>query len=84
MQQLSIFDAAPNREAFTVGDTVEVVVNVEEKDVEDYYYLQGYVGLRGKIVKLLSKMQYEVQYEKKERVGILRHGELERGKRDEQ
>ena len=75
VQQLTIFDA-PVTDAFAVGDIVEVVVNVEEKEVEDYYYLQGYMGLKGRVVKLLSKMQYEVQYEKKERVGILRHGEL--------
>ena len=83
MQQLTIFDALPKKEAFAVGDTVEVVVNVEEKDVEDYYYLQGFVGLKGRIVEVIPGLQYEVQYEKKDRVGIFRHSELIRGERDD-
>jgi hypothetical protein len=45
VQQLTIFDAVPMKEAFAVGDTVEIVVNVEEKDVEDYYYLKVFEGM---------------------------------------
>ncbi len=45
VQQLTIFDAAPKKEAFAVGDTVEVVVNVSEKHVEDYYYLKVFEGM---------------------------------------
>jgi hypothetical protein len=78
MVQLTIFDALPvKRVAFAVGDTVEVVVNVEEKDVEDYYYLKSFVGVKGQIVKLISNLQYEVLFAKSNRIGIFRHVELE-------
>ena len=49
VQQLTIFDAAPKKEAFAVGDSVEVVVNVAEKEVEDYYYLKLYAGSGGEL-----------------------------------
>ena len=45
VQQLTIFDTLPTI-AFELGDMVEVVVNVEEKDVEDYSYLKLYGGRR--------------------------------------
>ena len=64
VQQLTIFDAVPKKEAFDVGDTVEVVVNVEEKDVEDYYYLKVFEGMKGRIVKVLPRRQYEVLFAK--------------------
>jgi len=37
VQQLTIFDAVLKKEAIAIGDTVEVVANVREKEVEDYY-----------------------------------------------
>ncbi|KAA0941599.1 hypothetical protein FQ087_20800 [Sporosarcina sp. ANT_H38] len=83
VQQLTIFDAVPKEEAFGVGDTVEVVVNVEEKDVEDYYYLQDFVGLKGRVVKVIPGLQYEVQFKKKDRIGVFRHDELKRSEWNE-
>ncbi|KAA0944096.1 hypothetical protein FQ087_18390 [Sporosarcina sp. ANT_H38] len=83
VQQLTIFDALPKKAAFVVGDTVEIVVNVEEKEVEDYYYLQDFVGLKGRVVKMIPGLQYEVQFKKKDRIGILRHEELKRSEWDE-
>ena len=80
VQQLTIFDAVPKKEAFAVGDTVEVVVNVEEKDVEDYYYLKLYEGSEGRVVKVLPIRQYEVLFAKSNQIGIFRHGELIRRK----
>ncbi|WP_342538354.1 hypothetical protein MKY15_19835 [Sporosarcina sp. FSL K6-1540] len=47
VQQLTIFDVPAI--AFELGDTVEVVVNVEEKEVEDYYYLKLYEGSKGEL-----------------------------------
>lgn len=79
MQQLTIFDAVPVKETFVVGDTVEVVVNVEEKEVEDYYYLKTYEGSEGRVVKVLPGLQYEVLFARSNRIGIFRHGELRRG-----
>ncbi len=77
VQQLTIFDALlVKRESFAVGDTVEVDFNVEERRVEDYYYLQDHAGLKGRIVKLLSLQQYEVRIAKRERLGIFRQNEL--------
>ena len=78
MQQLTIFDALPKVRGFEIGDVVEVVIDPDETDVETYFYLQEYEGLRGRVVKVIDVpgLQYEVQYEKKERVGIFRHGEL--------
>ena len=78
VQQLTIFDAVPVKDAFAVGDTVEVVVNVEEKEVEDYYYLKSYEGAEGRVVKVFPKQQYEVLFAKSNRVGTFRHGELRR------
>lgn len=75
--QLTIFDAVPTI-AFELGDTVEVVVNVEEKEVEDYYYLKSYEGSGGRIVKVLSGRQYEVLFPKDNRIGIFRQGELKK------
>ncbi|WP_421100976.1 hypothetical protein ACOKXV_11425 [Sporosarcina psychrophila] len=77
VQQLTIFDAVPAI-AFELGDTVEVVVNVEEKEVEDYYYLKLYEGAKGRIVKFLPKRQYEVLFAKSNQIRIFRHGELRR------
>ncbi|QNK86303.1 hypothetical protein H7992_13605 [Sporosarcina sp. resist] len=82
-RQLTIFDAEPKKVAFTVGDTVEVVVNVEEKDVEDYYYLKLYEGSKGRIVKFLPLRQYEVLFAKSNQIRIFRHGELRRSEWDE-
>ena len=81
VQQLTIFDAVPVKEAFAVGDTVEVVVNVEEKEVEDYYYLKTYEGSEGRVVrvvKVLPGQQYEVLFARNNRIGIFRQGELRR------
>jgi len=78
VQQLTIFDAVPVKEAFAVGDTVEVVINVPEKDVEDYYYLKTYEGSEGQVVKVLPGLQYEVLFARSNRIGIFRHGELKR------
>jgi hypothetical protein len=75
VQQLTIFDAVP-REAFTISDTVEVVMNIEEKDVEDFYYLKSFVGMKGQIVKVIPNLQYEVLFAKSNRIGIFGHGEL--------
>ncbi|QNK87773.1 hypothetical protein H7992_21820 [Sporosarcina sp. resist] len=80
VQQLTIFDAVPTI-AFELGDTVEVVVNVQEKEVEDYYYLKLYEGSKGQIVKFLPLRQYEVLFAKSNQIRIFRHGELERGER---
>ncbi|WP_342512818.1 hypothetical protein MKY34_19760 [Sporosarcina sp. FSL K6-1522] len=79
VQQLTIFDALPTV-AFEVGDTVEVVDNVDESQIEDYYYLQDYVGLTGRIVKVIRGpvLQYEVEFPKR-RNGIIYHEELRRG-----
>ncbi|AMQ06573.1 hypothetical protein [Sporosarcina psychrophila] len=77
VQQLTIFDAVP-KEAFAIGDAVEVVVNVEEKEVEDYYYLKLYEGSKGQIVKFLPLRQYEVLFAKSNQIRIFRHGELRR------
>ncbi|MET3657856.1 hypothetical protein [Sporosarcina psychrophila] len=78
VQQLTIFDAVPVKEAFAVGDAVEVVVNVEEKDVEDYYYLKLYEGSEGQVVKVLPLRQYEVLFAKSNQIGIFRQSELKR------
>jgi len=78
VQQLTIFDAVPVKEAFAVGDTVEVVVNVEEREVEDYYYLKSHEGSEGRIVKVLHGLQYEVLFARSNQIGIFRHGELKR------
>ena len=80
--QLTIFDAVPVKEAFAVGDMVEVIVNVPEKDVEDYYYLKTYEGSEGRVVKVLPGLQYEVLFGKSNRVGTFRHGELRRSELD--
>ncbi|QNK86456.1 hypothetical protein H7992_14430 [Sporosarcina sp. resist] len=80
VQQLTIFDAVPTI-AFKLGDLVEVIVNVEEKDVEDYYYLKLYEGSEGRIVKFLPLRQCEVLFAKSNQIGIFRHGELERCER---
>jgi len=79
VQQLTIFDAVQVKEAFAVGDTVEVVVNVEEKEVEDYYYLKTYEGSEGRVVNVLLGLQYEVLFSRSNWIGIFRHGELRRG-----
>lgn len=76
VQQLTIFDA-PTDETFAIGDEVTVVVNVPEKDVENYYYVKPYEGSQGRIVKVLPGRQYEVLFAKCNRVGIFRHEELE-------
>ncbi|WP_342512275.1 hypothetical protein MKY34_16850 [Sporosarcina sp. FSL K6-1522] len=82
VQQLTIFDALPSTisEAFEVGDTVIVVAKPNESDIEDYYYLQDYAGLTGRIVKVIRGpvLQYEVEFAKK-RNGIIYHEELRRG-----
>ena len=79
VQQLSIFDALQKVKEFEINDVVEVVVSADQMDVETYFYLQEYEGLRGRVIKIIRVpgLQYEVQYEKKERVGIFRHNELE-------
>lgn len=76
VQQLTIFDA-PVQDTFSLGDMVTVVVNVEEKEVEDYYYLKTFEGMKGRIVKALPGRQYEVLFAKSNEVGIFRHEELE-------
>lgn len=43
VQKLTIFDTVPTI-AFGLGDMVELVVNVEKKEVEDYYYLKSHEG----------------------------------------
>ena len=78
VQQLTIFDAPDTSESFAIGDTVKVVVNVSENEVEDFYYLKTYEGARGKIVKVLPGRQYEVLFLRHDRVGIFRHEELTR------
>ena len=56
VQQLTNFDALPvKRVSFVVGDTVEVVVNVEGKYVEDYYYFQDFAVLKGQVVRVIRK-----------------------------
>lgn len=77
VQQLTIFDA-PVQDAFAIGDTVTVVVNVAEKDVEDYYYLKTFEGMKGRVIKVLPGLQYEVLFAKSNEVGIFRHDELMR------
>ena len=81
VQQLTIFDALPTI-VFAVGDTVEVVVNVPESAVEDYYYLKTFEGAKGKVIKVLPKSQYEVLFAKDNQVGIFRKDELRRGSSD--
>lgn len=76
VQQLTIFDVPTAK--FEIGSTVEVVVNVSEKEVEDYYYLKGYQGVRGQVIKALPGEQYEVLFPKCNRVGIFRQSELRR------
>ena len=66
------------KEIFTVSDTVEIVVNVEEKDVEDYFYLKVFEGMEGRIVKVLHRRQYEVLFAKSNQIGIFRQSELKR------
>lgn len=78
VQQLTIFDALP-AVAFAVGDTVEVWCNVNQSQVEDYYYLKTFEGAKGKVIKVLPKSQYEVLFAKDNQVGIFRQGELKRG-----
>lgn len=77
VRQLTIFDAVPTI-AFELGDMVEVVVNVEEKEVEDYYYLKLYEGSKGRIVKFLPLRQYEVLFAKSNQIRIFRQSELRR------
>ncbi|MFJ7933687.1 hypothetical protein [Sporosarcina sp. NPDC096371] len=77
VQQLTIFDVPTT--TFEIGNTVEVVVNVTEKEVEDYYYLKEFQGVRGRVIKGLRGQQYEVLFAKCNRVGIFRQSELRRG-----
>lgn len=58
VQQLTIFDAVPVTDTFAIGDAVEVVINVPEKDVEVYYYHKTYEGSEGRIVKVLPRQEY--------------------------
>ena len=44
--------AVPKKEAFAIGGAVEVVVNVPEKDVDNYYYFKSYEGSKCRIVKV--------------------------------
>lgn len=76
VQQLTIFDV-PTR-GFQIGHDVEVVVNVTEKQVEDYYYLKEFQGVRGRVIKVLPGEQYEVLFPKCNRVGIFRQNEMRR------
>lgn len=79
MQQLTIFDVTPVEfEAFSIGDTTEVFVNVDEEAVEDYYYLKEFEGMKGQVVKILytPNLQYELSFGDKARIGIFRHNEL--------
>ena len=78
VQQLSIFDALQKVKEFEINDVVEVVASTNQTDVETYYYLQEFEGFRGWVIKIIRvpDLQYEVRYEKKERVGIFRHDEL--------
>jgi hypothetical protein len=75
VQQLTIFDA-PLQGEFAIGDEVTVVFNVQEKVVEDYYYLKTFEGMKGRIVKVLHGWQYEVLFAKSNQVGIFRQNEL--------
>lgn len=77
VQQLTIFDALPAI-AFAIGDMVTVVANVDESRVEDYYYLKTFDGAKGKVIKVLPKLQYEVLFVRDNQVGIFRHSELRR------
>lgn len=79
VQQLTIFDALPTI-ALGVGDAVEVVADVDESKVEDYYYLQDYKGLTGRVAKVIRRpvLQYEVEFNKKVWNGIIYHEELRR------
>lgn len=78
MQQLSIFDALAIQKEFEVNDVVEVVASADQSDVETYFYLREFTGMKGRVIKIIQvpDLQYEVQYNKKERVGIFRHEEL--------
>lgn len=78
VQQLTIFDALPTI-AFEVGDAVEVVADVDERQVEDYYYLKSFERAKGKVVKVLPESQYEVLFANDNQVGIFRQSELRRG-----
>jgi hypothetical protein len=71
VQQLTIFDAVPKKETFAVGDTAEVVVNVSEKDVEDYYYLKVFEGMEGRIVNVLPRRQYKLLQAKQIQLGLM-------------
>lgn len=75
VQQLTIFDSLLAI-AFEIDDTVEVVVNVDESEVEDYYYLKTFEGAKGKAIKVLPKSQYKVLFAKVHQVGIFRQDEL--------
>ena len=75
VQQLTIFDSLLAI-AFEIDDTVEVVVNVDESEVEDYYYLKTFEGAKGKVIKVLPKSQYKVLFAKVHPVGIFRQDEL--------
>lgn len=74
VQKLTIFDTVPTI-AFGLGDMVELVVNLEKKEVEDYYYLKSH---EGRVIKVLPRQPYEVWFTKSNRIGIFRHGELKR------
>jgi len=80
VHQLTIFDALPMVKEFGINDVVEIVATTDRMDVETYYYLQEFAGLKCRVIKVnhVPDLQYEVVYAKKERVGIFRHGELER------
>lgn len=58
MQQITIFDAPDTSDSFAIGDTVKVVVNVSENEVEDLYYLKTYERARGEVVKVLHVQKY--------------------------
>ena len=83
VQQLTIFDAVPKKEAFVVGETVEVVKHPDWERHNSITNHQGFVGLKGRVVKVIRGLQYEVFFSSKNRTGIFRHGELIGVKRDD-
>lgn len=77
VQQLTIFDALPKKKEFEVDDVVKVVIDPEEKDVETIFYLPKFVGMKGRVVKVVHRpsLQYEVDFNGQ--IASVYHGELE-------
>ena len=77
VQQLTIFDVLPKVKEFEIGDVVKVVIDPTVKDVETIFYLPKFVGLEGRIVKVVRRpvLQYDVDFNGQ--IAIIYHGELE-------